>query len=36
MDVFILGLAPVRVNIGLGRGLEFFLLEASEIEDKST
>jgi hypothetical protein len=36
MDVFIAGSAPVRVNIGLGRGLEFFLLEASEIEDKST
>ena len=35
MDVLIAESAPVRLNIGLGRGLEFFLLEASEIEDKS-
>jgi hypothetical protein len=36
MDTFLEGLSPVRLNIGLGRGFEFLLLEASEMVDKST
>ena len=36
MDAFLEGSLPVRLNIGRGRGLEFLLLEASEMVDKST
>jgi hypothetical protein len=36
MDVLVEGLTPLRLNIGLGRGLELLLLEASEIVEKST
>jgi hypothetical protein len=35
MDAFLEGSSPVRLNIGLGRGFELLLLEASEMVDKS-
>jgi hypothetical protein len=35
-DAFSAGSGPVRLNIGLGRGLGPLLLEASEIVERST